>query len=191
MLIVSEVCIVVAPAFLAAAGELIPITRSRLLSKRPDYMLVGRMMSYAGSENSPIGHTLVTKVSSHSNYSNNCSYAKSKIFVVCDVLSILAQAGGASNLVSHLSFSGAEPLTRYSSERGSVSQRHQDRKIHFDRQSCLPNRLFHFLRGPHNYLPPQSPSQSWRETRSPPSPLFRLLCLSRLDYRSFALSYSR
>lgn len=63
--IISQVCIIVAPAFIAAQN----------------YMLVGRLMSYLGKEFSPMSHALITK-----------------IFVVCDVISIFTQAASASML---------------------------------------------------------------------------------------------
>ncbi|KZV91327.1 hypothetical protein EXIGLDRAFT_648310 [Exidia glandulosa HHB12029] len=64
-LVVSQVSVIVAPAFIAAQN----------------YMLVGRMMSYLGKEHSIVSHTLITK-----------------IFVLCDIVSILTQAVSASML---------------------------------------------------------------------------------------------
>lgn len=63
--IVSQTTLVVAPAFLAAN----------------DYMIIGRVMSFVGSEYGLINHNKITK-----------------IFVGADVLEILTQAGGAALL---------------------------------------------------------------------------------------------
>ena len=57
--VTTQVAIIVAPAFMAAYI----------------YMLVGRMMSYLGSEYSPISHNIITKVCCfpHSNERNASS----------------------------------------------------------------------------------------------------------------------
>lgn len=81
--IVSQVVIIIGPAFLAAEGgvQFFNTTLSMGLPSPPAYMVVGRMMSFVGPNSTFISHMIITK-----------------IFVCVDIASLVTQSIGSAML---------------------------------------------------------------------------------------------